>query len=100
MTSTRPRLPLLQPGLSEVIDGARGTVAASGQLTAQGADLLRGAVEELRRLGHSTVVIDLADVQVADPAGVRVLDRLATAMAGAGDRLLLLHAPPATGVER
>jgi anti-anti-sigma regulatory factor len=89
-----------QPALSEVIDGAHGTVTASGQLTSLGADLLRGTVEGLRRLGHSTVVIDMADVQAADPAGLSILDQLSTTMASAGDQLLLLHVPPSARVER
>jgi anti-anti-sigma regulatory factor len=100
MTSTRPPLPMPQPALSEVIDGAHGTVTASGQLTWLGADLLRGTVEGLRRLGHSTVVIDMADVQAADPAGLSILDQLSTTMASAGDQLLLLHVPPSARVER
>jgi anti-anti-sigma regulatory factor len=100
MTSARPEGSMPESALSEVIDGVRGTVTARGHLTLQGADLLRGAVEGLRRLGHSTVVIDLADVHVADPVGLRVLGDLSTTMASAGTRLLLLHVPPLAGVQR
>jgi anti-anti-sigma regulatory factor len=77
--------------LSEIVDGARGRVTARGQLTPQGADLLRGTVEGLCRRGHSTVVLDLAEVQVTE-RGLQVLVDLSTRMADAGSRLLLLHA--------
>lgn len=71
MTSTRPRLPVPQP-----------------------------AVDELRRLDHATVVVDAADVQVADPAGLGVPRDPSPTTAGAGDRPLLLHVPLPAGVER
>jgi len=89
--------PACDPGaqLSELVDGHTGRVRASGRLTPQGADLLRGTVENLRRLGHSTVVLDLTGVQAADDAGLHVLSALETAMAAAGDRLLVRNAPVA-----
>jgi len=81
--------------LTEVVDGRRGRVHASGRLTSQGADLLRGTVEGLLRLGHSTVVLDLTGVQAADDVGLHVLSSLETTMAASGDRLLVRNAPPA-----
>ena len=81
-----------------MVDGQRGRVTVRGHLTVQGADLLRGTVQELRRLGHSTVALDLRDVHSADQAGLEILRDLASSMAGAGDRLLLLHPPREAGV--
>jgi anti-anti-sigma regulatory factor len=83
--------------LSEVVDGELGRVTVSGHLTRQGADLLRGTVEGLRRRGHSTVVLELQDVQDAEPIGLQVLHDLSTTMADAGNRLLLLNAPAEPG---
>jgi anti-anti-sigma regulatory factor len=85
--------------LTEVVDGRRGRVQARGRLTPQGADLLRGTVEGLLRLGHSTVVLDLTDVQAADVVGLHVLSSLETSMAASGDRLLIRN-PPTTAVRR
>jgi anti-anti-sigma regulatory factor len=84
-----------QPGaeLTGVVDGRRGRVRARGRLTPQGADLLRGTVEGLLRRGHSTVVLDLTDVQAADAVGLHVLSSLETSMAASGDRLLIRNAP-------
>ncbi|SDY67652.1 STAS domain-containing protein [Modestobacter sp. DSM 44400] len=93
MIPTRSQHPAAGPALSEVIDGRTGKVRVSGHLTPQGADLLRGTVEGLRRLGHSTVVLDLADVQAADDVGLHVLQNLRSRMAAAGDELLLRNAP-------
>jgi anti-anti-sigma regulatory factor len=92
--------PSPRPELSEVVNGATGTVTASGHLTSRGADLLRGTVEGLRRRGHSTVVLDLADVRAVDTAGLLVLEDLGSAMAGAGSRLVVQHAPPRPGTAR
>jgi anti-anti-sigma regulatory factor len=79
--------------LTEVVDGRSGQVRASGHLTPQGADLLRGTVEGLLRLGHSTVVLDLTGVQAADDVGLHVISTLRTSMAASGDRLLVRNAP-------
>ena len=80
--------------LTEVVNGRTGRVWASGHLTSQGADLLRGTVEGLRRQGHSTVVVDLADVRTADDVGLHVLSDLCASMADRGDRLLVgTHRP-------
>ena len=90
---TAPARRAAGPALTEVVDGRAGRVRASGHLTPQGADLLRGTVEGLRRQGHSTVVLDLADVQAADDVGLHVLSTLRTAMAADGDLLLVRNAP-------
>jgi hypothetical protein len=93
MTSVHARQTSAGSALSEVVNGQRGRVTVSGHLTRQGADLLRGTVEGLRRLGHSTVVLELQDVQDAEPIGLQVLHDLSVTMADAGDRLRVLHAP-------
>ena len=56
--------------LSETVDMRRGHIRASGHLTRQGADLLRGTADTLRISGHSHVVLDLRDVRGADAAGL------------------------------
>ena len=81
------------PSMTEVVDGRSGQVTVSGHLTPQGADLLRGTIEGLRRQGHSIVVLDLADVQAADDVGLHVLSSLRSSMADSGDRLLVRNAP-------
>ena len=99
---TATTAPVLRPGaqLTEVVDGRTGRVRASGHLTPQGADLLRGTVEGLLRLGHSTVVLDLTGVQAADDVGLHVLSTLQTSMAASGDRLLVRNAPAAASLHR
>jgi anti-anti-sigma regulatory factor len=83
--------------LTEIVDARLGSVRASGHLTSQGADLLRGTVEQLRRSGHTRVLIDLQDVQAADAAGLHVLRELRRSLAADGGELLVRTAPgPAT----
>jgi len=93
VTSTSAQRASTGPALSEVVDGVAGKVTVTGQLTPQGADLLRGTVEGLRRLGHSTVVVDLAALEVDGAVGVDALHDLTTSLATAGTRLLLQHVP-------
>jgi anti-anti-sigma regulatory factor len=78
--------------LSETIDLRIGLIRASGHLTAQGADLLRGTADSLREGGHRRVVLDLAGVQAADDDGLDVLRSLRTSFAEDGDELVLRHA--------
>jgi anti-anti-sigma regulatory factor len=61
----------------------------------QGADLLRGTVENLRRRGHERVLLDLAEVRAVHRAGMRVLRELARTVAADGGELLLV-APTGT----
>lgn len=98
MTTTESHQTAAGPALSEVIDGRTGRVKVSGHLTSQGADLLRGTVEGLRRLGHSTVVLDLADVQAADDVGLHVLLNLRSSMAASGDELLFWNASQSVAI--
>lgn len=79
--------------LTEWVNARTGTVRASGLLTAQGADLLRGTLENLARQGHRTVLLDLADVRVADGIGPPVMRDLQVRVAACGGRLRLLRAP-------
>ncbi len=85
--------------MTEVVDPRRGSVRASGDLTPQGVDLLRGTVECLRRSGHSVVLLDLGDVHTADAAAMDDLRALARAVAADGGELLLLS-PPAVPTPR
>lgn len=91
---SRPRA---EAGFTELVDQQRGSVRASGHLSAQAADLLRGTVLALRGGGHPRVVVDLADVDGADEAGLAVLESVRTAVAADGGRLLLLGAPGGGG---
>ncbi len=77
--------------LSETVDLKIGVIRASGHLSAQGADLLRGTARALREGGHSRVVVDLAGVQAADDDGLDLLRRLRTRFAEDGGELVLQH---------
>jgi anti-anti-sigma regulatory factor len=79
--------------LTETVNGRTGTVRARGRLTAQGADLLRGTLEQLTRQGHTTVLLDLAEVDEPDGTGASVLRDLRSSVAASGGRLRVVHAP-------
>ena len=79
--------------LTETVDPRTGRITASGHLTRQGADLLRGTADTLRDSGHSAVVLDLHDVRAADEAGLDILRGLSRSFAASGDRLLI-ESPP------
>ncbi|MEU2349134.1 STAS domain-containing protein [Modestobacter sp. NPDC049651] len=83
------------PGRTEVVTSRSGRVAVHGDLTRQGADLLRGTVETLQRRGHDPVVVDLRAVASVDAGGRAVLESLRTHVAAAGGRLMLRNEPPA-----
>jgi anti-anti-sigma regulatory factor len=55
--------------------------------------LLRGTVEQLRRSGHTRVLLDLQGVQAADDAGLHVLSDAARALAADGGQLLVRAVP-------
>lgn len=86
------------PDMTEVIDPRTGSVRVSGRLTEQGAELLRGTVENLHRRGHSCVVVDLQDVQGTEDAGVDVLRELRRTLAEDGGELLVLREPADTQI--
>jgi anti-anti-sigma regulatory factor len=88
------------PALTEVVDPRRGSVRVSGHLTVQGADLLRGTVECLRRSGHARVLLDLAEVSTVDSAGLHDLCALQQAVAADGGELLVLARPRVPGSRR
>ena len=75
--------------MTEVVDACKGSVLVSGHLTVQGADLLRGTVERLRRRGHERVLLDLGEVRAVDFAGLHVLRDLERTVAADGGELLL-----------
>ncbi|WP_375335639.1 STAS domain-containing protein [Blastococcus sp. TML/C7B] len=77
--------------LSETVDLRIGVIRASGHLSAQGADLLRGTADSLREGGHRRVVVDLAGVRGADDDGLDVLRSLRASFAADGGELVLQH---------
>lgn len=79
--------------LTEIVNPRIGSIRASGHLTVQGADLLRGTVEQLHRSGHSRVLLDMHAVQIADDAGLHVLSDAARGLAAAGGELLVRATP-------
>ncbi len=81
--------------MTEVVHVRRGAVRVTGDLTAQGADLLRGTVESLVRGGHRRVLVDLRELRSTDAAGARVLRDVERALAADGASLLLLQRPGA-----
>ncbi|WP_249933172.1 STAS domain-containing protein [Blastococcus sp. CCUG 61487] len=82
--------------MSETVDLRTGLIRASGHLTAQGADLLRGTADSLREGGHRRVVLDLAGIREADDAGVAELHSLRDRFAADGAELVLRHATQVT----
>ena len=81
----------LEADLTEIINGRTGTVRASGRLTEQAADLLRGTLEQLARQGHATVLLDLAEVDEPDGTGASVLRDLRSPVAASGGRLRVVR---------
>ncbi len=77
--------------LSETVDLRIGVIRASGHLTVQGADLVRGTADSLRESGHRRVVVDLAGVRGADDDGLDVLRSLRARYAEDGGELVLQH---------
>ena len=92
MTITSPTRPA-GAVLTEIVNARTGTVQARGRLTPQGADLLRGTLEHLARQGHSTVLLDLGDVEAPDGTGASVLHDLRSSVASSGGRLRVLRPP-------
>jgi anti-anti-sigma regulatory factor len=80
-----------RPSLTETVNIRTGAIRVTGHLTVQGADLLRGTVESLRRSGHTRVVLDLRGLEAADDAGVQVLVDVDRSLAEDGGRLLVQH---------
>jgi len=78
---------------TEQVDQRRGFVHATGHLTAQAADLLRGTVLALRGGGHPRVVVELGGVDGADESALVALETLRTTVAEDGGRLLIVGAP-------
>jgi anti-anti-sigma regulatory factor len=79
--------------LTEVVDTRTGVVRATGVLTPSGADLLRGAVETLQRLGHRRITLDLSGVDHADEEAIALLEGLCDPSAGGASVGLVAHRP-------
>jgi anti-anti-sigma regulatory factor len=82
---------------TELVDQRRGSVRATGRLTPQAADLLRGTVLALHGDGHPRVVIDLGGVDAADEAALATLEAARTAVARDGGTLLVVGGPAPLG---
>jgi anti-anti-sigma regulatory factor len=54
---------------------------------------VRGTLEHLARQGHSTVLLDLDDVDAPDGTGASVLRELQSSVAASGGKVLLLRPP-------
>lgn len=93
MASISPPRPVPRGEFTETIDALRGYIRARGPLTRQAADMLGGTVEALHRDGRSHVVLDLSDVDLADPACLDELAAIANRLRATGGRLTLLGAP-------
>lgn len=91
--TTAPLPAIADACLTETVNGRTGTVHASGRLTAQGVDLLRGTLELLARQGHRTVLLDLAEVDAPDGTGASMLHELRSSVAASGGRLRVLRPP-------
>ncbi|WP_409329889.1 STAS domain-containing protein [Trujillonella humicola] len=74
--------------VTEVVHVRRDALRVSGELTVQGADLVRGTVENLVRGGSRRVVVDLRQVRSTD-AGLRVLRDVERTMAADGAELVV-----------
>jgi anti-anti-sigma regulatory factor len=78
------------PAFTEAIDWAHASIRASGRLTVQGADLIRGAAEVLRRSGHRRITVDLHEVALVDTDALGLLRVLADDLAAQHGWLVVL----------
>ena len=78
------------PAFTEAIDWASASIAARGRLTVQGADLICGTAEALRRCGHHRITVDLREVVLADADALALLRALADDLRARDSRLVVL----------
>jgi anti-anti-sigma regulatory factor len=78
------------PAFTEAVDWASASIAASGALTVQGADLIRGTAEALCRCGHPSITVDLHDVVLADTEALDLLRDLSADLQTRHGRLILI----------
>jgi anti-anti-sigma regulatory factor len=83
--------PGTQPLLTETVNGRTGVIRLRGHLTVQGADLVRGTVEGLRRSGHASVLLDLHDLSQADPLARELLGAVQEELAADGSALRIVE---------
>jgi hypothetical protein len=74
----------------ETLDWDSATIQARGHLTAQGADLIRGAVEVLRRSGRHRITVDLCAVGAADDEALAAVHSLARGLRAHRGELVVL----------
>ena len=85
------------PAFSQIVDGRRGRVGATGDLNRRTADQLRGTVEALRHGGHRRILVNLHGLDSADELGLRSLCTLRARVEADGGQLTLLHLPEVDG---
>jgi hypothetical protein len=76
---------------TEAIDWTSASIAARGRLTVQGADLICGTAEALRRCGHHRITVDLHEVVLADADALALLRGLADDLRTRNSRLVVLN---------
>jgi anti-anti-sigma regulatory factor len=76
---------------TEAIDWTSASIAGSGRLTVQGADLICGTAEALRRCGHHRITVDLQEVILADADALALLRGLADDLRARNSRLVVLN---------
>ncbi|MGY1710147.1 hypothetical protein ACI8AC_11625 [Geodermatophilus sp. SYSU D00758] len=75
------------PGFTATLDQGSGAIRVRGHLDAVTADLLRGGVVALQRLGHRQVTVRLMPAATVDAEASRLLAGLAERLAAEGVRL-------------
>jgi len=75
---------------AEVVDCLRASVTFQGNLTDQGADLITGTVEALRRSGHTRITVDLRGVRYFERDALESLQTLCAELESQHIRLILL----------
>jgi anti-anti-sigma regulatory factor len=80
----------VSPPFTEAVDWARASIAARGPLTLQGADLIRGTAQVMRRGGLREITLDLHEVVLADTAALDLLRALVEELSTRDGRLVVL----------
>jgi anti-anti-sigma regulatory factor len=83
--------PGTQTLLTATVNARTGVIRLSGHLTVQGADLVRGTVEGLRRSRHASVLLDLHDLSRADPPARELLGAVQEELAADGTSLHIVE---------
>ncbi|WP_409331244.1 hypothetical protein [Trujillonella humicola] len=76
---------------TETVDARRGRVRARGHLGTAAADGLVGTVLALHHDGHRELLLDLRDLESADPPGLRAVRALQELLDNSDGHLALLY---------